>query len=115
MNAFYYFAELLVLESSAVNLPLALAHKSLAVTLLTCVCAQSVTWQIYRDKAAQLQAEIEGALPAEMLTTAIQSGKSRTLGEIVSALLRGEPDALIDDQISQPEVSQWAGPNLAQT
>lgn len=84
---FYYFAELLVLESDGADLPLALERKSLAVTLLSCVRAQRATWQIYKDKAAQLQAEIEEALPADLRATAIARGQSCTLEEMVVTLL----------------------------
>jgi len=87
-TTFYYFAELLVLESQDADLPLSLARKSLAMTLLSCVPTQSATWQIYRDKAAQLQAEIEDALPADLHATAIARGQSCTLEEMVAALLR---------------------------
>jgi len=93
--AFYYFAELSVLESHGADLPLALARKSLAVTLLSCVRSQTATWQIYKDKAAQLQAEIAEALPAEMLTTAIARGQTCTLEELASSLLREQADALL--------------------
>ena len=41
-----------MLESRAVNL--ALERKSLAVTLLSFVRPQTATWQIYKEKAAQL-------------------------------------------------------------
>jgi len=51
------------------------------------VRTQPATWQIYKDKAAQLQAEIEGALPAEVRTAAIARGQSCTLEELVNALL----------------------------
>jgi tetratricopeptide (TPR) repeat protein len=85
--AFYYFAELLVLESSAIDLPLALERKSLAVALLSCVRSQSATWQIYRDKAAHLQAEIEEALPIDVLTTAIARGQNSTLEELAATVL----------------------------
>lgn len=85
--AFYYFTELLVLESRAANLPFALEYKSLAVTLLSCVRTQTATWQIYKDKAAQLQAEIEELLPAEVRATAIARGQSCTLEEMVNTLL----------------------------
>jgi hypothetical protein len=95
--AFYYFAELLVLEGRAANLPLALARKSLAVALLTCVRSQSAAWQIYRDKAAQLQAQIADALPAEMLATAIAHGQRCPLEEMASSLLGDQADSLIDD------------------
>jgi len=93
MNAFYYFAEMLVLETNDSNLPVALERKALVVTVLSCVRTQAATWQIYRDKAAQLQAEIEGALPAELLASAIARGQSCTLEEMVNVLLEGEPDA----------------------
>jgi tetratricopeptide (TPR) repeat protein len=96
-NALYYFAELLVLESRAVNPPLALERKSLAVALLSCVRSQSATWQIYKDKATQLQAEIESVLPAEMLATAIAHGQGCTLEEMASALLRGQADTRVDE------------------
>jgi hypothetical protein len=93
-NALYYFAELLVLESHGADLPLALERKSLAVALLSCVRSQSATWQIYKDKAAHLQAEIADALPAEMLATAIACGQGCTLEEMVSTLLGKEAGAL---------------------
>jgi tetratricopeptide (TPR) repeat protein len=85
--AFYYFAELLVLQSHDADLPLALERKSLAVALLSCVRTQPATWQIYKDKAAHLQAEIEEALPIDVLTTAIARGQNSTLEEMASSLL----------------------------
>jgi len=85
--ALYYFAELLVLESHAANLPGSLERQALAVALLSCVRTQTATWQIFKDKAVQLQAQIEGTLPAELCATAIESGKSCTLEEMVNALL----------------------------
>jgi predicted ATPase len=85
--AFYYFAELVVLESRAANLPLTLERKSLAVALLSCVRTQTVTWQIYKEKAAQLQAEIEEALPADLRATAITRGQSCSLEEMAAIVL----------------------------
>ena len=83
----YYFAELLVLESRVADLPGPLARQALAMTLLSCVRTHRATWQIYRDKAAQLQAEIAGALPVEMRAAAIARGQSCTLEEMVNAVL----------------------------
>ena len=97
MTAFYYFAELLELESHNAEPHGVLERKSLAVALLSCVRTQTATWQIFRDKAAQLQAEIEGALPAETLTAAIQNGQCQTVEEMVRTLLGDKSDALIDD------------------
>jgi len=85
MAAFYYFAQLLVWESNAVELPMIADHRRFALDLLGCVRTQSATAQIFKDKAAQLQTQIEGALSAEMLATAIQCGQSCTLEEMVNS------------------------------
>jgi len=95
--AFYYFVELLVLESRTTNLPLPLERHRQALALLSCVRSQTATWQIYRDKAAQLQAEIEATVPAEMRITAIARGQACTLEELVSSLLREQAETRVDD------------------
>lgn len=74
-----------MLESRAVNL--ALERKSLAVTLLSFARPQTATWQIYKEKAAQLQAEIEEALPADLRATAVAGGQSCSLKDLVATLL----------------------------
>lgn len=87
MEGFYFFADLLVRESDATALPDALDRKALALTLLSCVRNQPATWQSFKDKAAQLQAEIEGALPVELRTAAIARGQSCSLEDLVKMLL----------------------------
>lgn len=87
MNAFYYMAEWLVAEKRNLDSPSALEYKALAVTVLSFVHPQKETWQFFKDKAAQLQAEIEGALPADVCVTAIARGQSCTLEEMVATLL----------------------------
>ena len=87
MIGFYYFAELLALESRHTEPASALAHKSLAVTLLSCVRTDTATWQIFKDKAAELQAQIEGALAAEVLGAALLEEENRTVKELVSIVL----------------------------
>jgi tetratricopeptide (TPR) repeat protein len=87
LNAFYYFAELLVREVNATDRQLATDHKQFALELLSCVRSQPATWQIYRDKAAQLQAEIEGSLPDDVRTTTIARGQSCTLEEMINNLV----------------------------
>ncbi len=85
-----YFANkhlLLVLERKAVNPAYALAHNRLAATLLSCVRSYSSTWQIYWDKAAQLQAEIESEIPTEMLAAAIARGQNAPVEELMTILL----------------------------
>ncbi len=72
-----------------------LERKRTAVALLSCVRTQTATWQIFKDKAAELQAQIEGALPVEMLTAALRQGKSRTMAEMVGTLLGDKPAAQV--------------------
>ncbi|MCE7979580.1 MAG: hypothetical protein DYG89_00190 [Caldilinea sp. CFX5] len=83
LNTLYYFAELLMLECYNAHPPDAFECQTLAVTLLSCVRTQKATWQIYKNKAAQLQAEIEEVLPAEMCAAAIARGQNSTLDEMV--------------------------------
>lgn len=87
MNAFYYVAELLVLESNTPDRPAALERQALAVTALSCVRTQPATWHFFKEKAAQLQAKIGEAVPTEVRAIAIARGKNSTLGEMVATLL----------------------------
>jgi len=87
MTAVYYLAELLVLESRTLDPPGALERQTLAITALSCVRTQAATWHFFKDKAAQLQAQIEGALPADLRATASVCGQTSTLEEIVTTLL----------------------------
>ena len=100
MIAFYYFAELLAYESHYAELPDALERKCLAVALLSCVRAQAATWQIFKDKAAELQAQIESALPVEMLTAALRQGESRTVAQMVGTLLGDKPAAQVGEVLA---------------
>jgi tetratricopeptide (TPR) repeat protein len=87
MNGFYYVAELLVQESQTLDRPAALEHQTLAVAALHCVRTHKATWQFFKDKAAQLQAKIETALPADVRTRAITRGQHSTVEEMVATLL----------------------------
>ncbi|MCE7979599.1 MAG: hypothetical protein DYG89_00285 [Caldilinea sp. CFX5] len=87
MNAFYYVAELFVLESTSLDRPLALERQTLAITTLSCVRTQVTTWHFFKDKAAQLQAQIVGALPADLCATAIAHGQTATVAAMVATLL----------------------------
>ena len=97
VNPLYHFAELLILESHTTDLSQTLELRSLAVTLLSYVRNHPDAWQIFKDKAAQLQAAIEGMLLVEVRAAAIARGQHCTLEEMVSMLLNGELDALVDD------------------
>ncbi|MCB0188429.1 MAG: hypothetical protein KDE31_29365, partial [Caldilineaceae bacterium] len=87
MNGFYYVAELLVQESQALDQLAALEHQALAIAALCCVRTQAATWHFFKDKAAQLQAKIEAALPADLRATAIARGQNSTVEEMVNVLL----------------------------
>jgi len=87
MEGFYFFADLLVRESDATALPDRPDQKALALTLLSCVRSQPATWQSFRDKAAQLQTQIEDGLPVEIRAAAIDRGQSCNLEEMVVTLL----------------------------
>ncbi len=87
MTAFYFSAELLVLETPSLERPGALERQALAVTVLSFVRSQAATWQYFKDKAAHLQMEIESALSAELGAAAIVRGQSCTPAEMVGALL----------------------------
>lgn len=92
LTAFYDFADLLVRKSDAHPAPAALDNQALAITMLSCVHDHTSSWQIFKDKAAQLQAEIAGTLPAELHTTAMMRGQTCALEELVKTLL-GEVEA----------------------
>ncbi len=94
--ALYYFAELLILENHSTKLPGATERAGLTVTLLSCVRTHEATWQAFRDKAAQLQASIECALPAATVRAAIQTGSRQTIGQIVETLLGVHREEITD-------------------
>ncbi|MEZ4620169.1 MAG: hypothetical protein R2867_32330 [Caldilineaceae bacterium] len=87
MIGFYYVAELLVKESHILDQPNALECQALAVTALICVRTHKATWRFYKDKAAQLQAKIEKALPTDLCATAIAQGQTSAVAELVTILL----------------------------
>jgi len=77
----------LVAEQRSVDAASALECKALAVTLLSFVRPQTETWQFFKEKAAQLQAQIEDGLPAEIRTTAISRWENCTMEEMVRKVL----------------------------
>jgi len=87
MIALYYLAELWVLESQPPAQPGALDRQTLAVTTLSCVRTQPATWHFFKEKAAQLQAQIENTLPVDLRAAAIARGQTCTLDEMVATLL----------------------------
>jgi ATP/maltotriose-dependent transcriptional regulator MalT len=86
MIAFYYFAELLVLESQHAG-PEDEQRKHLALALLDCTRREEGTWQAFRDMAAVLQAKIAGALPSPLPAGTQQGFAGRSVAELVSLVL----------------------------
>jgi tetratricopeptide (TPR) repeat protein len=65
-------------------------QKKQAVEILSLVTNHPITWQIYRDKAAFLLAELEAELSPEVVASAKARAKSRTLDEAVAEILQGD-------------------------
>jgi hypothetical protein len=58
-----------------------------ALEILALVVQHRATWQVYKDKAARLLAELETGLPPEVVAAAQERGKTRTLEEVVAEIL----------------------------
>jgi DNA-binding NarL/FixJ family response regulator len=94
MIAFYYFAELLLLESHHVGPEGALERKRLAVALLSRMRTEPATWRAFQDKAEGLQASVKCDLPAALYRSAVAAGQNQAVGQLVNTLLgssRAEP------------------------
>ncbi|MCI0529446.1 MAG: hypothetical protein L0Y56_18560, partial [Nitrospira sp.] len=61
--------------------------KEQAVELLTLALHHPATWQIHKDKAVYLLAELEAELPPEVVAAAQERGKARQLEEVVAEIL----------------------------
>jgi tetratricopeptide (TPR) repeat protein len=84
------FARLLMKESdmAASHEQVANQKRAKAIELLVVVTNHPATWQLYRDKAAFLLAELEAELPPEVVTTAKARAKSQTLDEVIAEILQ---------------------------
>jgi hypothetical protein len=58
-----------------------------ALEILALVVHHRATWQVYRDKATHLLAELEAELPPEVVAAAQERGKTRKLEEVVAEIL----------------------------
>lgn len=63
------------------------AKKVRAVELLALVRHHPASWQVFRDRAVRLLAELEAGLPPEIVTAVQERGKSRPLAEVVAEIL----------------------------
>ena len=61
--------------------------KEQALEILTLVMKHPATWQVYKDKAAHLLAELEAELPSEIFTATQARGQSRRVEEVVVEIL----------------------------
>jgi tetratricopeptide (TPR) repeat protein len=90
--AIYFFARLLVLESQNATPGGApgveqLEKQAHAVELLAWVIHQPATWQLIRDRAQHVLAELLESLPAGTAATAQQRGREKTLEDIATEIL----------------------------
>lgn len=91
--SFYYFADLLERESHTVAEADAWGRRRLALASLYCVCTHPGTWQVVRDKATVLLAQIKAELPAVMVAAVQHECASRTVVELVGMMLMENPAA----------------------
>jgi ATP/maltotriose-dependent transcriptional regulator MalT len=87
MIAFYFFAGLLERESRAGDETAARQRRSLAVALLDCTCQEEGTWQVFRERAAVLRAEIAGVLSSPLPAAVHQVTAGRSVAELVGLVL----------------------------
>jgi len=85
----FEFAGLLARESELPNLDqqAGLQKKALALELLAFVNHHPATWQAVKDRAAQLQSQLESGLPPNIAATATSRGKNQSLAEVVEMLV----------------------------
>jgi hypothetical protein len=85
-----YFLALLFVEESKFAVPSAAeqAEKQLqALELLAFIIKHPATWQVARDRAERVQADLVVRLPVEAAAAALARGRQRTFDEIVRPLL----------------------------
>ncbi|GIK41994.1 MAG: hypothetical protein BroJett011_58270 [Chloroflexota bacterium] len=63
------------------------AKKVRAGELLALVRHHPASWQVFRDRAGRLLAELEAELPPEVVAAAQERGKSRPLAEVVAEIV----------------------------
>jgi tetratricopeptide (TPR) repeat protein len=87
MTTFYFVAELLTREAITSEPPSTQSSRCQTVALLTHVCNHPAARQIFKDKAAHLQTEIQATLPTELYVAAIQHGNHSSLHDLIGPLL----------------------------
>jgi hypothetical protein len=90
--AIYFYARLLILESQNAAPKGApgidqLKKQAHAVELLAWVIHQPATWQLIRDRAQRVLAELLESPPADTAVTAQQRGRKKTLEDIATEVL----------------------------
>lgn len=89
MVSLYWLAHLLIKESQATLPPAQQGERQLqALELLSLVKQSQATWQLYRDRAQRVQAELAATLPAELAAAAIARGQQHAVDEFITALLQ---------------------------
>jgi predicted ATPase/DNA-binding SARP family transcriptional activator len=87
--AVYFLSQLLVTESQDAGLSASqrLETQANAARLLAWVIHRPTTWQLFRDRAQQLLAELAESLPADTMAAAQQRGREQTLEGVATELL----------------------------
>lgn len=87
-TALFYFAMLLARENdrTEVTEPVKLQQKIRALELLALVIHHPACWQPIKDRAAHLQAQLEAAVPPDLVNAAKIRAKDRQIEEIVRDL-----------------------------
>jgi len=89
VNALVRWAALVVKESDVLghNNPTRAEKREQAIEILALVLRLPTSWQIYKDSAARLLAELQTELSPEVVTAAQERGKSRSLDEVVAEIV----------------------------
>jgi DNA-binding SARP family transcriptional activator/predicted ATPase len=102
MAALYFVAHLRIKEGQLPNLPAVeqMKKQSEAMELLALLIQHRATWQLFRDRALRLQAELSATLPADLAAAAIERGRRRTVIDVVAEICKDADDqGYKDDQV----------------
>jgi predicted ATPase/transcriptional regulator with XRE-family HTH domain len=89
LTVLFYLGALWVKESDAAGVtePVMLQQKAKALELMALLSRHPMTEPFFKDKAARLQAEIEMALPAELIAAARARGENSKLEDVLVEIL----------------------------
>jgi predicted ATPase len=83
----FHLAKLIDKESRVGQAEAVVEARCQALEVLAFLRHHPMCWQVFKDKAAQLQPEIEAHVPAQAAAAALARGKTRSLEEIVGVAM----------------------------